>query len=211
MKSTQKKSKKKVSIPQAIWEEIKIRITGLRLSVSVNPMSFLRAGVAFTLLFILLMLQTTFFVRFAPFGAVPDLVLAFVTALGVSEGKEKGGVWGLIAAVLVESLGGTGMNLTLLPLLYFPCGYFAGYAAKEHLSDTIPVRAIYISTACLARAIVTSVCATSLLSANLWQILGDIVVPEFFSTLLLSVPVHVIVWLCFRKISKKPADSGIVR
>lgn len=211
MKNIQKRRKSQVSLGTAIWAEMRDRIAGIRLGISVSPMSFVRFGVTLVLMILFLMLQTTFFVRFAPFGAVPDLMLAFISALAVSEGKEKGGIWGLVAALLVECLGGTGMNLQLLPLLYFPCGYFIGYAAKEHLSDTIPVRAIYISLSCLLRSIITSICSMSLLSANLLQILGDIVIPEFFSTLIMSIPIHVLVWLCFRKIVKKPNENPIIR
>ena len=58
------------------------------------------------LLIFFALLQTTIFARFRPFGAVPDLMLPLVIAIGMTEREKWGAVFGVAAAFVIESLGG---------------------------------------------------------------------------------------------------------
>ena len=160
---------------------------------------------AFLLLFSLL-LQTTFFVRFAPFGAIPDLLLSLTAAIAVAEGEQWGAVFGLCAAFLSEALGGSPGAPVLLPLLYMPAGYFCGLCSEYYLSDSIPVRGLYILACGAGRAVITAITAACVLSATLPQIFFRHVLPEFLSTVVIAPVIYAIVYLIFRPFHKSRAE-----
>ena len=68
------------------------------------------------LILLLALLQTTLLARFRPFGAIPDLMLSAVIAIAVLEGEKWGCLIGLLAALVIESMGGGAIQL--LPLLF---------------------------------------------------------------------------------------------
>lgn len=171
-----------------------------------NGENILKGVICAALLLFFLLLQTTFFVRFAPFGAVPDLLLSLTAAIAVAEGEAWGAVFGLVAAFLSQALGGSPGAPALLPLLYMPAGYFCGLCSEYYLSDSIPVRGVYILACGVGRALITAITAGSVLSATLSQILLRHVLPEFFSTVLLAPVIYVIVYLCLRSFHKSRAE-----
>ena len=64
-----------------------------------------RALVSAGLLLFFALLQTTIFARFRPFGAVPDLMLPLVIAVGMTEREKWGAVYGVIAAFVTICFG----------------------------------------------------------------------------------------------------------
>ena len=91
------------------------KVRGWRLGLSLDGESLAKGGVCALLLIFFALLQTTLFTRFKPFGAVPDLILPLVAAIGMTEKEKWGAVFGVIAAFVIESLGGS--TVTLLPIL----------------------------------------------------------------------------------------------
>lgn len=143
------------------------------------------------------MAQTTIFSTLRPFGATPDLILSFVLALSVTERRRSGAVWGLICAVLIDSLGS--YNVTLLPLCYVSVGYFGGVIANHYLTGSAVVRAILEVAAVLFRCCFTAtLAALAPLSVTAEEIVLSIVLPQAASTLLLAAPVHLITYVCMR-------------
>ena len=193
--------KKEISLWEAILLELRDRLRTLRLTISIDLEDLIRGVICGLLIILNAELQTTFFVRFAPFGAVPDLMLILTAAIGASEGEKFGAVCGLVSSFVIRSLGGAG-ELSLLPLLYFSAGYFVGILSKNYFSNTIPVKILYVAACCVGRAIISAICAASILSASFSQVMTDTVIPEFFSTALISPLVFFAVWLCYRKFHK---------
>ena len=156
-----------------------------------------------TVLFALL--QTTIFARFRPFGAIPDLMLPLVIAIGMTEGEKWGGIWGLIAAFIIESLGASGVSL--LPLLYMPAGYFCPIITAMYLTDTPPVRLIFTAVSGLGRSLITLIyLALTIAQFELPLLLRDIVIPEYASTFVMALPVHLLVHFALHPFHKARSE-----
>ncbi len=160
-----------------------------RLGLNLDGESLAKGGVCALLLVIFALLQTTLFTRFRPFGAVPDLILPLVAAIGMTEKEKWGAVFGVIAAFVIESLGGS--TVTLLPLLYMPVGYFCGILTTYYFRDAFIVRGLYTLVTSAARGIFTLIAlAMTLGDFNLITCLTDAVIPEFLATVLFAILPH---------------------
>ena len=195
---------KPLTLGQALLAEVQDLGRALWLGLYENWENILKGAICAVFLLLLLLLQTTFFVRFAPFGAIPDLLLSLTVAVAISEGERFGAVMGLFCAFFSQALGGVGP--ALLPLLYMPAGFFCGILARHYLRDSIPVRGIYIVACGAGRAIVTAITAAVVLHASAAQIFFDKVFPEFFSTAVAAPFVYGIIYLCLRPFHKSRAE-----
>lgn len=197
--------RKEISLGEAIRLELRDRIKNFRLGFSIDLEDLVRGIICGLLLVINVLLQTTFFVRFAPFGAVPDVVLLLTVAMGASEGEKYGAITGLAGSFLLHCLGGApGMDLS--PLLYTFAGYFTGLLAKNYFSSTFAVKALYVGASCILRAIFSTITAAVILRASFSMIMTDVVIPEFFSTAVISPIIFFTVWLCFHRFHKSRAE-----
>ena len=201
--------KREISLWEAVRLELKDRIRSLSLGFSIDLEDLIRGIICGVLIVINALLQTTFFVRFAPFGAVPDVMLLLTAAIAASEGEKYGAVCGLFSAFIIGALGGSpGPNL--LPLLYAAAGYFIGLLSKNYFSNTLAVKLIYVLFCCLGRASVSLIVSAAVLKATFSQIMTDVVIPEFFSTAVISPLLFVTVWLCYRKFHKSREERTVL-
>jgi len=198
--------KQKLSLTQAVLAELRDKARTIRLGIQLNTEDIIRGVICGALLMLFALLQTTFFVRFAPFSKIPDLMLIFVLAIGVYEGEKWGAVTGLIAAFVIQSLGGDGSGPELLSLVYMPVGCISGLASKYYLRHTLPVKAVYVVLSALLRSAATIVSALVILDASLYDIVTKIALPEYLSTVVLSPLPFVVVWLSFRHFHKTRAE-----
>ncbi len=149
------------------------------------------------ILIFLALLQTTLFSTIKPFGSVPDLMLSFTLALSVTEGRRWGAVWGIVAAIVIESLNVP--SVYLLHLLYMFVGYFGGVICRHFLTESFAVRAVLAVSVLPFKGVFTAVYAVmSPLYVTAGEIFFDIVLPEAAATLLLAMPVHILVYLCMK-------------
>ena len=198
-------------IPQREPESVKFyhrildRFHMWRLGISVNIENIVKGLICGALIVIFAMLQITVFSKIRPFGAIPDLMLPLVIAIGFSEGERWGGVSGLAAAFLIECLGSAGV--TLLPLLYVPCGFIAGVLGTYYLRDSFVIRLVGTFASGILRALVTVIyiCIT-FDSPNAALMFGDRVLPEFVSTFVFALLPHIAAWLSFKPFHKSRAE-----
>ncbi len=161
--------------------------------------------VTFLVMLFLALLQTTLFSRLKPFGSVPDLMLSFVLALSVTEGRRWGAVWGIVAAVFIESLNVP--YLYLLSPLYMLTGYFGGVICRHYLAESFAVRAVLTVGIIPFKCVFTAIYAVlSPLSATAGEIFFDIVLPEAGATLLLAAPVHILVYFSMKPFHRTRAE-----
>ena len=167
--------------------------------------SILKGFVVALLLVFLALLQTTLFGTIRPFGGTPDLMLSFAMALAVTEGRKWGAVWGIIAGVVIESLGIP--ELYLMPLLYMTAAYFTGVICRHYLTESAAVRGILalcvIPFKCLFSWVYTLFSPAYITGSEAFF---EIILPEAAATLLLSAPVHLLVFLCMKPFHRTRAD-----
>ncbi len=187
--------------PTPEQESLRDRIREWRLAMSIDGEKIAKGAVCALLIVLLSLIQTTLFTRFRPFGAIPDLILPFVIAVSMTERERWGAVCGLIGAFVIESLGGA--TLTLLPLLYMPCGYLCGLLTIHYFRDSPLVRALYTAATSLARALFTLIAVVATVAdISLLDALTKAVLPEFFANLLFAVFPHVVTFLALRPFNK---------
>lgn len=182
-------------------ESLTDRVREWRLALNMDGEAIAKGAVCALLIALFSLIQTTLFTRFRPFGAVPDLILPLVIAIAMTERERWGAVVGLIAAFVIESLGGS--RLTLLPLLYMPSGYICGLLTIYYFRDSVAVRALYTGVSSLARAIFTF--ATLLMTVeniSLTTAVLGVVLPEFAANLLFAAIPHAAAYLALRPFNK---------
>ncbi len=182
-----------MKLPESLQETLR----GWRLRASIEIEPIIRALVCLVLISFFALLQTTLFARFRPFGAVPDLLLPLVVAIAMTAREKWGAVSGIVAAFLIESLGGAAV--TILALLYMPVGYICGLLTVYYFRDGLAVRALYTVVTALAKALFNLVIlAMSMPSVSLPQAFWYVLIPEFLATVLFAFLPHVAVRYAFR-------------
>lgn len=162
--------------------------------ISIEREDVIKGTVIALLMIFFALLQTTVFTRLPPLGAVPDLMLSFVIAVAVMEGERWGAVVSLFAALVISSLGSVGAND--LSIVYLAAAYVSGILSRYYLRRNALIRLMYQVVAGFLRGAGTLV-MLALVSPEftLPEVMLGTVLPEYFSTLLLSPIVHFIVWL----------------
>ena len=197
--------KKERPAEKKFYSAIVDRIRMWRLGITVNVDSIIKGLVIGGLILVFAMLQTTVFSKLRPFGATPDLMLPLVIAVGITEGERWGGVTGVAAAFLIDCLGSAG--LTLLPLLYVPCGFAAGVLGTYYLRDSFVIRAIFTVASGVLRAAVTAVyIAVTYKSPDASLAVRTVIAPEFISTLVFAAAPHAASYFAMKPFHKTRAE-----
>ncbi len=182
-------------------ESLTDRVREWRLALNMDGEAIAKGAVCALLIAVFSLIQTTLFTRFRPFGAVPDLILPLVIAIAMTERERWGAVVGLIAAFVIESLGGS--RLTLLPLLYMPSGYVCGLLTIHYFRDSIATRALYTGISSLARALFTLITLVmTVADISLVTAIVGVVLPELAANLLFAAIPHLAAFLALRPFNK---------
>ena len=148
-------------------------------------------------------LQSSFFSAFAIFPVLPDLVLLCVIGIAIYDSEKSGVVAGVFGGVVLEAFGAGG-NIMLLPLFYMLCGFFFGIAAHLLFNKNFVSWLLYCVIGAAFRAMLSVVHAVLVESdVNLLLIFTEIVIPEYFITVLLSPLMYLIVRAVVRPFHKK--------
>lgn len=176
-----------------------------RLRFSVDGEIVLKAIVIVLMLVFFVLLQTTMFTRFRPFGSVPDLMLPFTVAVGVLEREKAGAVTGLISAFVIDAVGGA--TITLLPLLYMPAGYICGLLTTYRFRDSFPVMLTYTGISSILRSVITVIVALrTIFGITFVEAITDIAFPELIVNVIFAAIPHVLVRLVLRPFHKTRAE-----
>ena len=136
-------------------------------------------------LFIVGVLQVTFFAKINIFGASPDLMLAAVATVALYEDSRVAGVCGIISGFFYTSLGGA--SLPIYIVFSFLCAYLLCIATDYGLPRKHSSFFVLALLAFLAKAL-WSFAQISLLAASfsLFGTLKSIIIPELCSSMIFS-------------------------
>lgn len=166
-----------------------------------------RVLVSAGLLIFFALLQTTIFARFRPFGAVPDLMLPLVIAVGMTEREKWGAVFGIAAAFVIESLGGA--PVSILALLYMPAGYLAGILTIEMFRDSFAVRLLFTAVGCALHMLFTlATLALTVEGFTFLRGLTEAVLPEFLASMVFAFLPHLLAKAALR-VFHKPREERV--
>lgn len=155
------------------------------------------------LIFLSACLQSSFFSAVTFIGAVPDLVLIAVIGIAVYDGERSGAIAGILGGVVVEAFGAGGY-IMMLPLFYMLCGFFFGIAARVLFNKNFISWTLYCLIGAALRALLSLVHAILVENdVNVLLIFTEIVIPEYFLTVLLSPLMYLPVRAVIRPFHKK--------
>ena len=146
--------------------------------------------------FLLVLLQTTLLPRVRFFGAVPDILLAFVAVTAVTgkgaENERAAVISGISAGFLADAIGGVGFGVSAL--LYFLTAFFGSFLMRRPAVGIIPALIqfyTFLLPITLLRTVATLisawVCAPG--GFSFLHCLTGTLIPEYFGTLLFAVPI----------------------
>lgn len=142
-------------------------------------------------LFVLVVAETSFFSLFRPFGAVPDLVLPAVIAIGIYDRERMGAIAGLVGGYLADALGGVGLSLS--PLVYMLCGCFFALLAYSVLRRDFISWLVAVSVSLTVSGAASVICAyASVTNAHFGveDLFLRLLFPQFFSSVICGVGVY---------------------
>ena len=151
-------------------------------------------------MFLLSVAQCSFFARIESLPATPDLILAAVTVIAVTDRWENGAISGVIGGVRIDAVGGVGIYLS--PALYLAAALVIWAISQKMMSRYLSWLAVF-PVALLMRAVFTLL--QIFLSANAFEFkaaLLYIILPEAIVTLVCALPQYPLLHLCtlpFRK------------
>ncbi len=178
-------------------ESFKERLHGWRLGFSIDSENIIMAIVLAVLLVLFSLLQTTLFTRFRPFGAVPDLILPLVVAVSMAFREKWGAIFGIIAAFVIESLGGS--TFTILPILYMLSGYIIGLCTVYYFRDSFAVRVLYTLVTSGCRAIFSLITLSATVgNINLITCITMVIFPEFCANVVFAIIPHLVAKLVLK-------------
>jgi len=146
-------------------------------------------GSEIALFLTVIILQTSVLSRLQPLGAVPDLCFGALLLISYFCGKEAGAITGIAAGFAVEALGAAGISL--LPVLYLLCGYVCGHFTRAIYPKSFVSFLMVLAVGIPARSAITLVyvCMTYG-EIHLLEILGKLILPEAFLTLLAACALY---------------------
>lgn len=165
--------------------------------------SFLQKLFKYGLIFFFLIMLETVTIPLTREGAViPDLLLCGVIAVGIGEDERTAGICGLVSGFFLDALGGSGLAIS--PLIYAFCGYLAGVFARFFLRRNFLSYMIYVACGAAARSVITLAMVYGGQGAvPLNLALRDIILPEYFLTVLVSPLLYLIIALPLERKNKQ--------
>ena len=161
------------------------------MKISRDTQLFLRKIlVYFAIMLAVALIQTSFLAVLAPFGAVPDLVLAVSLGAGYFCSPTVGAVFGVFSGTVAYALGDTG--LALLPLVYGAVGFASGVLVQKIFKGKFAVWCIYSAGGALVKGVYSVLCCMMFSGEfRLWTVLLKTLLPEFIGTVIICAALYI--------------------
>lgn len=140
---------------------------------------------------------------------VCDLLLAITLSTGFLAGQAYGAFFGIFAGILADSTGGFGISL--LPLFYMLCGYFAAVCAELIPNKKFPVYLVFGAICVIGRAFVSMIYVMlSSGSLPILDVLRYVCLPIMLGTVIIlpiMYPIGLLITIPIRKIKQRSIDK----
>ncbi len=152
-------------------------------------------------IFLIGVLQCSFFSRLSPFGSTPDLIISAVCAIALLDNKKAALVCAIAAGYFIDALGSTAPSFSAL--FYLLAATLAIIIGEKLIPKLLSFLLLMLPMLALRGA------GTYL---NLWiavgklpalSVFGSVILPELLSTLTLCVPVYFLIKLCMLPIGAR--------
>ncbi|MBQ8004932.1 MAG: hypothetical protein IJ303_01300 [Clostridia bacterium] len=152
-------------------------------------------------LFLLAIIQTSFFSVFRIFGAVPDLVLPAVLTIAIYDRERAGIIAAISGGYIADALGAVGLSLS--PLIYMLCACAAALLAysvlrRDFLSWLICLT--FSSIISLSASLISAFALTGSAAFSFGHVFTRLILPGFFASIIMGAPVYFLtklIWLRF--------------
>ena len=146
--------------------------------------------------FVLGVAQCSFFANLTFLRAVPDIVLGAVTAVALLDSQGSAAVCGIASGFMIDALGGAGLSLS--PLFYFLVALICAEISKKMLPNFFSWVFVLITSGILNSAFTFLYLKLSFENITFSAIYRTILLPEFLSTVIFSLPIFFFVKLFVR-------------
>ncbi len=152
-------------------------------------------------IFLLGVLQCSFFSRLSPFGATPDLMISAICAIALLDNGRSALICSIAAGYFIDALGATSPSFSAL--LYLGAAALAIIIGEKLMPRLLPFLLLMLPM--LATRGVGTYISLWIFTAKLPHpsVLLSIILPELASTLLLCVPVYFLIKLCMLPIGAR--------
>lgn len=161
-----------------------------------------------TALFLLAIMQTSFFSRVNIFGATPDLLLGAVLTLAMHEDHKASAVCGIISGFFYCALGATTYPIYIL--FSFLCGYML-WSVSERVFGKNYISFLSLAIFTYGAKALFNIVEQSLSahSFNVFQTIIHVALPEFLSSMLFCSISYGIFYNICRVINKKSKSRKV--
>ncbi len=155
----------------------------------------------FLVLFLCAVVQTSLLSRYRLFGAVPEIVLPTVVAIGIFDKERTGTIAGIMGGVIVDALGGGWLSLS--PIVYMACGCISALLSYSILRREFISWLSATAVSLVVHSVISVISALIMiktLAAGFSDIILTLVIPQYFSSIIMSIPMYFIIralWLKF--------------
>ncbi|MBE6576987.1 MAG: hypothetical protein E7653_02470 [Ruminococcaceae bacterium] len=152
-------------------------------------------------IFLIGVLQCSFFSRLSPFGSTPDLIISTVCAIAMLDNKKAAIICAISAGYFIDALGSTAPSFSAL---FYLIAATVAILIGEKLIPKLLSFLLLMLPMLVLRGIGTYL--------NLWiaigklpaaSVLGSIILPELLSTFTLCIPVYFLIKLCMLPIGAR--------
>ena len=152
-------------------------------------------------IFVLGVLQCSFFSRLSPFGATPDLMICAICAIALLDNGKSAIITAIAAGYFIDALGATGASFSAL--LYLVAAAIAVVMGEKLIRKLLSFLLLMLPMLAL-RGIGTYLCLwISAAKLPVPSVLLSIILPELLSTFLLCIPIYFLIKLCILPIGAR--------
>ncbi len=153
------------------------------------------------LIFLLAVLQCSFFSQLSFLPTVPDLMIGIIVGIAMLDSQRAAAVCGIGAGFVIDALGTSGLSLS--PLFYMLCGALCGALATKMLPNFLSWT-VNLAVFSAARSILTVLNVLYLSRGiNLLSLAKSVLLPEVICTFVVCLPLFFAVKLCMLPIDSK--------